>query len=398
MRNAVLSLERVAESVVIRFTRAKSGRSRVAGHVLVAGPGNGSVGDEAMYLAFARNVAGPVTVVARRRSDLLVLDTDIEYVFLPNLLYGSPIRRLPQLLVFLRLARSAASVSFIGADTMDGVYSNASSVRRFRTARQAAGVGTSARILGFSWNRSPTKHALREMRRTSPHVDYLLRDRASFERIVADGAVRAVNVADLAFLTVPNSGETDLEQWIAAERRSGRVVVLMNANPYLERWFPDQFRAYLDVLSNGLAAGVSFALIPHDTSGVTNDLTYEERLFLQTGPSPHLFRQPSLLAPAEIVRAAALADVAVTGRMHFAILCSVARTPALSLSYQDKVSGLYALIGIDYWINPGGSLVDDLGSRLTELIADTSARATLDRNVPHAIELARLNIPQLRST
>ncbi|MFF2371024.1 polysaccharide pyruvyl transferase family protein [Agromyces sp. NPDC058110] len=395
VRNAMLPVEGVIEWLVLLFVRARPGaRGQRPRHVLVTGPGGGSVGDEAMYLAFVAQAGVPVTVVGRRRSDLLQLvDGDVEYVFLPNLLYGTVFQRVPQLLAFLRLARSASGVSFIGADTMDGVYNNPSSVRRFRTARQAAAVGAPTRVLGFSWNDHPTPQALREMRRTAPHVEFLMRDRSSGERIRADGALQVTDVADLAFLTTPREGGSSLEEWIADQRRLGRPIVLVNANPFLERWYPDQLSAYASVLADGLGAGVSFALIPHDTSGASNDLTYETRILEHLDASPHLFRQTALLAPADIVRIAALADAGVTGRMHFAILCAVAHTPVLALSYQGKVAGLYALLGLDSWLGPGAELAPRLRAGLDDLLSDGAARAVLEVRVPEAIALAELNLP-----
>lgn len=364
-------------------------------HVLVAGPGGGSIGDEAMYLAFVRNTDAPVTVVARRRTDLLQLidDLDVEYVYLPNLLYGSPFRRLPQLLAFLRLTGVAASVSFIGADTMDGVYSNPSSVRRFRTARQTALAGTPTRILGFSWNSRPTPQAVSEMRRSAPYVDYLMRDRGSRDRIIGDGATRVHDVADLAFLTRPSEGESPLEQWMHVQRQELRRIILVNANPFLERWYPDQFSAYQELIIWGLESGMSFAFVPHDTGGVSNDLTYEREMASALPPSPHVFRQETLLSPQELVRATSMADAAVSGRMHFAILCSVAGTPAITLSYQDKVSGLYELLGLEYWLSPGAPLGEALQARLSSLLSDETVQAALAVNVPRAITQARRNLP-----
>lgn len=40
-------------------------------------------------------------------------------------------------------------------------------------------------------------------------------------------------------------------------------------------------------------------------------------------------------------------DAVVTGRMHLAIACLGQSVPAACISYQDKVEGLYQLLGLE---------------------------------------------------
>jgi polysaccharide pyruvyl transferase WcaK-like protein len=102
---------------------------------------------------------------------------------------------------------------------------------------------------------------------------------------------------------------------------------------------------------------------------------------------------------AEIKAAAAALDVAISGRMHFAIACLGSGTPVASFEYQDKFAGMYELFGLQELCVPG---VDSLDTSaivgLIELLhtrADIFRRAVRGR-LPFVRELSARNISALR--
>ena len=102
--------------------------------------------------------------------------------------------------------------------------------------------------------------------------------------------------------------------------------------------------------------------------------------------------------PADVATLAGRADFAITGRMHLAILASTVGTPAIALSYQGKIEGLYRKLGLSSFIEPDS----DLGANVWRqylLVSENLAtnRATLQANVGELKELARGNVRGLES-
>ena len=96
--------------------------------------------------------------------------------------------------------RRARSLSIIGADIMDGRYSLRGSVRRAVLAEIGAPEGVPTRIIGFSWNGSPSFGARRALVSASrAGVVPLLRDPRSAERATEHGIATSTLVADIVF-------------------------------------------------------------------------------------------------------------------------------------------------------------------------------------------------------
>lgn len=394
-----LTLENAAGVALSTLARMSIRPKRRSGHILVAGPGGGSVGDEAMYRAFLQAAPRPLTVVAREAGDLLEKpeEDSVTVVLLGDLLYGPSAKHLADLWRLLRLARRSATVSLIGADTMDGVYNETSSVRRFRVAQHTSRVGASSSVLGFSWNSRPGALALAAMKASDASVRLLARDGESAARLRADGARTVEEVADLAFLTMPDRRDVDpeLDSWIARQAEDDRRVFVVNANPRLETKFPGQFDQYVRLIHELTARGDAVVLLPHDSRGADGEEAYIDEIATAVGEGPRLFHVRRILSPDRIVALARQADFVVSGRMHLVILASVGDAPTLGLEYQDKFSGLYRLLGYD-----GAVRADEDGNwDLVEATKRASDRADESRKAwalakPRVLELARMNVPR----
>ncbi|GAA1510530.1 hypothetical protein GCM10009761_10810 [Agromyces terreus] len=117
-------------------------------HVLLAAPGGGNIGDQAMFEAFIEGTAGAVTVIVRSAAEIAVPAPHAERVTvleLPHLVYGSRRAHRADVTRFGELLRTAASLSVVGADIMDGRYVLRPSVRRSALAGAAGGGGVDNR-------------------------------------------------------------------------------------------------------------------------------------------------------------------------------------------------------------------------------------------------------------
>lgn len=346
-------------------------------HLVVAAPGGGSIGDQAMLEAYVATVEGAVEIVTQDPDTLVRTPPGraVEVTQYSNLLYGSPLGHLRDLVAFQASLRHARSVSVVGADVMDGVYNVASSVRRFRLLELAAARGVDARALGFSWNAAPHAAAKRAMQACGEGVTLNARDPRSAERLRRDGASNVVDVADLAFLAPQLEEELgETQEWLTQQKSAGRKIVLINANALLEKHM-DQAKIYGRLGGELVRAGWSVLYVPHDSRRVPSDvdLAWSAARAVPRdslgGESPFVHVAAGVTTPSEVISLAKSAEFAITGRMHLAVLSAVAETPAIALSYQGKVEGLYERLGSPFVVEPGegaeGRLRDQMLTLMT---------------------------------
>ncbi|WP_170131602.1 polysaccharide pyruvyl transferase family protein [Quadrisphaera granulorum] len=331
-------------------------------HVLLAPPGDGNIGDQAMVEAFLERVDGPVVVVERNPGDIdLPARADVERISLPNLVFGAGPRRAADLATYSALLGRARSVSLIGADMLDGGYSAEGSVRRLLLAELAAVRGVPTRVLGFSWKPSPHPAALRALVEASrAGVVPMLRDPHSHERVVAHGVSGAVLTADLVFGAL-TSDDSLVEGLRAAVGRPRYAVV--NASSLVARR-GGQVEEYAAVLRHLLGEGLGVVLLPHVLRGTSDDLAACRAVAAVVPPDGvHLITER--LAPAQVRGVAGAAEVVVTGRMHLAVMAAWGGVPPVTFATQGKVSGLMESLGTpELCVDPGpGS-----GARVVELL------------------------------
>jgi len=390
-----------ARAVRDGFDSVRSQDAENREHVLLAGPGAGSVGDQAMLEAFVANVDGPVTVIARRPSDIATLPTRLQaratLEYHPHLLYGLPHTARSAGRAFGLLLARARSFSVVGADVMDGKYWESVSARRFRVAKIAAQLGVDSRVLGFSWNAHPLPLPRRAMVDASTSAQLFSRDPVSAQRLRRDGATNVEEVADLAFLTeaVPLADEK-LIAWISAQREAGRRLVSVNCNAILEE-LTRQVDVYADALSKEDPASIAYLAVPHDSRGATSDVDLSAHLVSQLTERGHsAFALDSVASPGEVMTIAAHSELVISGRMHFSILALASGTPAVTIGYQGKVAGLYEAMGLDCWVEAGPSARAELLELIpASLERHAELREAVRRALPAQKERAFKNLDGL---
>lgn len=369
-------------------------------HVLVAPPGGGNIGDQAMVEAFLENTTDPVRMLVRGMSDIAVPPEHVgrvEVRVLPALIHGSGRAHRVAVAGFRDALDSARFVTVVGADAMDGAYDVRASVRRADLATLAADEGLAARILGFSWNGAARAGARRALVRAArAGVELLVRDPVSAERARADGLGTVTEVADAVFSARTIAPEV-VEEVLGAGTPGAAPppYAVVNASGLVARSL-DQVGEYASIVRHLLDTGIHVVLLPHVVRSSASDLAACRRI-AERVDDPRVVLVDRMLSPAEVRGLCRDARVVLAGRMHLAIQALWSGVPALTLSTQGKVEGLMQLFGTEsLCVVPTAGL----GERVATLLDEVLDRrdwygAQITGRLPAVRRLARLNFPPL---
>jgi polysaccharide pyruvyl transferase WcaK-like protein len=300
------------------------------------------------------------------------------------------------------------SVALLGADVLDGFYSDDAVRLRLRLVELAAKAGTRTCVLGFSFNGAPTDGARARMAALPGNVVTLARDRLSHARLGALRAGALEQAADVAFLLQtgqPDVRAVDLAQWSAAvHARGGRVlgVNLCAMAMGAAGLTPDASVALAHAVLTRLRERyplLGLLLIPHDVRGDPSDVKLLELLARRLGLDDDDLRMLEPPLSARVVKqTCACIDVAWTGRMHFAIAALGQGVPVVAHEYQDKFAGLFADFGLEDRVWP--SCRQPTSDAIADLLSDTlehavPLRAQIAARLPLQRCLAERNIRAL---
>jgi O-antigen/teichoic acid export membrane protein/polysaccharide pyruvyl transferase WcaK-like protein len=368
-------------------------------HLLIAPPGAGNIGDQAMVEAFLENTTGDVRIVVRTVNDLCLPEEHAaraEMHALPALIHGAERSHRRDIAALGRLLRTARSLTVVGADAMDGAYDARASVRRADVAALAAGIGVDARILGFSWNsraRAGARWAVRRAGRAG--VLLLVRDPVSSDRARRAGFRGVVDTADAVFgaRTVSTGA---VEHLLGSSPPAYAVV---NPSGLVGRSM-DQASEYTVIVRALLERGIGVVLLPHVIRSSASDLTACRTIAARVDDARVVVVEQQL-GPAEVRGLCAGARLVVAGRMHLAIQSLWSAVPAITLSTQGKVEGLMQMFGPRcecLCVTPGAGLANRIVPLVDELLADGPGWSTdILARLPAVRQLADVNFQGLRT-
>ncbi|MBE9190506.1 polysaccharide pyruvyl transferase family protein [Gloeocapsopsis crepidinum LEGE 06123] len=343
-------------AATLGFLRKTKVRSQIDASALFLPPSDpGSIGDEAMLAASMEHLAaqgiqriGIITLQPTARWENLKLVTDTINIkgFFTR---GSWWER-------FRLVEKISRYEHfycLGADVMDGFYSDNVTLLRLNLVALAAKTGADATILGFSFNHQPTDAAVQSFSQLPASVRLCCRDPISYQRIKQCLQRPVELVADLAFMLQP-AEDSDLtvrvSKWVRAQKAQGRIVLGVNANALhltkVTRLKRDEFiqfyaNAFINLCSRNQK--ISLLMIPHDFRGDDSDVSIAQAI-LEAMPSaikPYCMQVPTPCSAAEIKSICADLDLVLTGRMHLAIACLGQGIPVGGVTYQGKFEGLF---------------------------------------------------------
>lgn len=247
---------------------------------------------------------------------------------------------------------------FIGADVLDGYYSEIETLQRLDLVSIAARTGIIAAVISFSFNDRPTPASVQALRDLPASVRLYARDPISQERLSCYLKRPIELAADLAFLLRPDKDAETVSgvlNWIGEERANGRLIVGITAN-YLHsrifRWRSlERFsQVYVDTLLELTFAeeDFSFVLIPHDHRE-DSDIVLAEAIEsgLPQEVRSHCLKVSKACGAGEIKAICGELDLALSSRLHVAIACLGQGIPVACVTYQGKFDGMFKHFGLE---------------------------------------------------
>ncbi|NKV70518.1 hypothetical protein GS941_18745 [Rhodococcus hoagii] len=349
---------------------------------MIAPPGGGNIGDQAMVESYLESVNGVVDVIVRARSDFAEISSEaghVTFVEMPDLIYSDGPAHLRAVGRFAGLLQDAASLAVVGADIMDGAYNTRASVRRSNLAAMGAAYGVDSRILGFSWNGTATPAALTALKRAGrTGVRCLVRDSVSFDRATRDGLTNLRLAADTVF-SLPWNEEPELPKL-----PDGRLA-LVNASALIGR-SEDQSQAYVALVRHLRSLGYGVVLLPHVIRPNGDDLQELRKVCDFFEGDTEVVLVSELLRPKAVRALCSRSELVVTGRMHLGILALSAGIAPVIFSTQGKVEGVMKLFGLrELVVEPG----PEMGA------AVVAAVNLIERDHAHYRRLVKESLPML---
>ena len=369
----------------------------------------GSRGDEAMVYSIlrdfrSRHPEGSVTIVTGVPS---FGETDdgkrLAHNFGAKFAYAWRPRLFLSYIVQAYREARATEVFVLGADCMDGHWSQSLSIILLAAADIAARMGISTRLTGFSWNDCPDKKVIRAFRRVTHKLPVLVRDPVSYERFRRDvllaRGVKTSLVADVAFNLRPSitSQVQPHLDWMEEQRAKGRFVLGFNLHSMLVKKdaLPEFVATVTAQLGRCMAdhQDVALLLVPHDyrTEG---DLTVLEKVADGLAEvSDRVRLVTTVLAAEELKGLMKGVDALFTSRMHLGIAALGMSRPVAAFAYQGKFVGLFRHFQLpaEWILEPGEA--NRVSETLGELVAGAQRAARqIEERLPAIGDLARENL------
>lgn len=264
------------------------------------------------------------------------------------------------LLLLWHVIRSDVTV-VVGADVVDGKYSDLYSYIRLRMAVLSVKAGMTGVVTPCSFNKTPSELVRLLAKKHAKFLRIFSRDDSSYENMCQAGLVPA-KAADLAFgLHRLNFSRDDSKGLVAVFdsrldpiflSEEGELGVGLNINPLIPRVNKQFTEEKISLALSAFVADerVTFVRpIAHDVRPQSDDFG-AVREFIQTLNGNVAKKIHSIATPkvaVEVEAAFERLDLVVAGRMHLAIAALGAGVPVVAFSYQDKFAGLQKLVGKD---------------------------------------------------
>lgn len=379
--------------------------------VLILPPASeGSIGDEALissiihYLHDERDIKR-VGLVKHKNADtwervgklaeLISIENFVRY------------RSLKNGLKFVQAVQRHSHFYVIGADTLDGFFSEAQSLLLIELANLAYRAGSKTSIINFSFNLTPKESCAAALKNLSPNIQLIARGMLSQQRLQSH-INRNIGVGtDVAFLLKPDMNSKDIEpirRWINDQKKAGKIVIGINASYTSFQRFPEItisqiISIYVKIIQalGSKVKRITFLLIPHDSRSEWNDMKIAHAIFsrLPKGIKAETRIFDKLYSASEIKAACEGLNCMFTGRLHLAIAGLSQGVPAITVGYQDKAQEIYKNFDLETALVVEPTTVLDIATivfRLEMLIAKSDEfRTKINSKLSDVKKLAEAN-------
>ncbi len=369
----------------------------------------GNLGDEAMLLSTltflkAKENIGKICILTRNYSFIENLKNEGISSF--NIQNYAKYTSLSNGISLIKAAAGYSHFYCIGADVLDGFYTEKESLFLIKTTALLARMGLKTSIINFSFNLEPTYACAKALKRLPKSVRFVARDVLSKKRLEGLIDRKVLLGADIALLLEPSKDLSYLQQidlWIKRQKECGRLVIGVNIsfNSFQKIQGINKERivtAYLMILNSLFSKldNLSILFIPHDSRTGMNDLILAEGVY---GNLPEKIKNYANVmkfpyGAADVKRICSSLDFVFSGRMHLAIACLSQGIPVMVVNYQDKAEGLYKYFDlVSLNVDPKSILAHE---KIAEKIIDALSRKKIisekiNKNINNILTLAKNN-------
>jgi polysaccharide pyruvyl transferase WcaK-like protein len=367
---------------------------------------DGSFGDEAMLVGTINKLQKEGNKVIVISGDGLASEKLETYgITVPEKkihnIYDNPLK----LIIFSKLLKElkVEKCLVIGADVMDGYYSEIRSLMRMSLLYIASSNGIESKLLGFSYNKEPLTSCTSLLRVLSRKgVSIQPRDPVSATRLSSAG-VKNTPVSDLAFMMEPIVEPTAVKAIedfndIEGNRELKTVTINLNAI-HVQKYGKDFYNTALILIKHILNTSNKIIFITHDHRDFDglSDMIFAKKITneLSSDSARKVLLLDGAYNAAHLKYVASLSDYVVTGRMHFAIGSLGRGVPPMMFGYQGKQEGLlqhFNLEKSDLILEPFDSditMIEKFDNYVENILA---LRTKVKTNLDHVITLSESNL------
>lgn len=231
------------------------------------------------------------------------------------------------------------AVYMLGTDVMDGSFSDAFT-QEIRHLRNKISSEVKLHLINFSFRGKASAECIKILSELD-NVTFTARDPISQRNFITQVNRPCSLVGDLAFILSDAAVPLDIVAWINSQRVRNRKICLYGYSALINS--VDSLKSWAGAMAYPLEdRGVSFITIAHDTRD-PKEQEESVRIATSLGDRGLFLNTQSSYALRGLAK---LCDFFFSARMHLGIACMSQAIPGLLVPYNDKVDGLFDLVGM----------------------------------------------------
>jgi polysaccharide pyruvyl transferase WcaK-like protein len=314
--------------------------------------GDGNMGDRALLESCVANLPNSTLFVGTGDTEALFSKVGLSdnRIRVLTSLYGLPAHKhLLNLLSLSKVLSKSSRIFIVGADNLDGAYSNLLSALHWNVAIAGTYANTEVTMLGFSWNTEPSKMAVKlKVLAQMRGVILCARDSLSADRLRTGSSEEIIHTADLVFSTKYFAKlENDEQEEVSNSKKIAIIAgTQMRGLNREEPFEPEDFRPILEAIGSSY----EIHLVPSVARSRQNEPEILRSVMDHFKTQFNIRHHATVPTPNEFFSLCQSAKLLVTFRMHPAVIAMQALLPTLMFEYQGKMLGLAEDMGVKEFV------------------------------------------------